>query len=238
MEYYYTPESNIDLNNNTLFLEDFEYKHLVKVLRKKEGDLLKITDGLRNIFDCRIVNISKGRIICDILEKHFNLYEPEAYLKLFIAPLRNNTRFEFAVEKAVELGVSCIQPVITEFTINKSSFSKNKLERISKIIVSAMGQSQRCLLPGFENIISFDDMLESTKSAPNKVVMYEYAQSTEKSGIDKQKKEINLLIGPEGGFSKQEINKLVNSNWQMHSLGDRKIRSETAAIVSVFELLK
>lgn len=238
MEYYYTPESNINPDNNTLFLEDFEYKHLAKVLRKKVGDLLKITDGLRNIFDCKIVNISKGRILCEILDKHFNLYEPEVNLKLFIAPLRNNTRFEFAIEKAVELGVCCIQPVITEFTINKSSFSKNKLERITKIIISAMGQSQRCLLPGFENVISFDNMFKSTNSAHNKVVMYEFAQSSEKPGIDKQQKEINLLIGPEGGFSKQEINKLVQNNWQTHSLGDRKIRSETAAIVSVFELLK
>ncbi|MBI5402631.1 MAG: 16S rRNA (uracil(1498)-N(3))-methyltransferase [Ignavibacteriae bacterium] len=238
MEYYYTPKSNIDLNNNTLFLEDFEYKHLVKVLRKKEGDLLKITDGLRNIFDCRIVNISKGKVICTIEKNYFNLFEPDVNLKLYIAPLRNNTRLEFALEKAVELGVSCIQPVITEFTVNKSSFSKNKMERISKIIVSAMGQSQRCLLPEFRNTISFGDMLKSTKNDINKIVMYEYALSTEKSKINREIKEINLLIGPEGGFSKQEINMLVSNNWQIHSLGERKMRSETAAIVSVFELLK
>lgn len=238
MEYYYTPKSNVNLKENTLFLEDFEYKHLVKVLRKKEGDLLKITDGLRNIFDCRIVNISKGKVICSILEKHFNLFEPDINLKLYLAPLRNNTRFEFALEKAVELGVTFIQPVITEFTVNKSSFSKNKMDRISKILISAMGQSQRCLLPEFGNAISFDDMLKTTKTVQNKVVMYEYADSSEKSGVDMLKKEICLLIGPEGGFSKQEINMLINNKWQTHSLGERKMRSETAAIVSVFELLK
>jgi 16S rRNA (uracil1498-N3)-methyltransferase len=238
MEYYYTPASKIDLQNNTLVIEDFEHKHLIKVLRKKIGDELKITDGLRNIFDCKILKLSGVNVVCEILNKSRNIYEPETNLKLYVAPLRNNSRFEFAIEKAVELGVGSIFSVFTEFTINKSSFSKNKLDRISKIIISAMGQSQRCYLPEFNNVISFDDMLKSTKNSPNKIVMYEYADSEEKSIIDKTKKEISLLIGPEGGFSKQEINKLINSNWQIHSLGERKIRAETATIVSIFELLK
>ncbi|MCX6164487.1 MAG: RsmE family RNA methyltransferase [Ignavibacteriae bacterium] len=164
MEYYYTPASNIDLQNNKLILNDFEHKHLIKVLRKKIGDLLKITDGQRNIFNCKIVKVSGDIVVCDILDKEYNLYEPNINLKLFIALLRNNTRFEFAIEKAVELGVNSIQPVITEYTINKSSFSKTKLDRISKIIISAMGQSQRCYLPGFDNAISFDDMIKFLES--------------------------------------------------------------------------
>ena len=238
MEYYYTKSANVDLDNDRLIVDGFEHKHLVKVLRKKAGDTLKITDGARNIYDCKIVKISEDKIICDILGKYFNLYEPEINLHLYIAPLRNSARFEFAVEKAVELGVGTINLLSTEFTINKSSFSGTKLERLSKIIISAMGQSQRCFLPELKNVDSFGEMLTSTKNAPNKIVMYEYADSTVKSGTDKSKKEISLLIGPEGGFSKQEINMLLNANWQMHSLGNRKIRSETAAIVSIFELVK
>jgi len=238
MEYYYTKPTNVDLQNNKLILDDIEHKHLVKVLRKKIGDKLNITDGLRNIFECKIVKITDNNILCEILNKKFNLYEPGKNLKLFIAPLKNISRFEFAIEKAVELGVNFIQPVITEFTINNSSFSKSKLERFNKIIISAMGQSQRCLLPDFNNVISFDDMLKSTKNELNKIVMYEYADADKKSEIDKTYNNIHLLIGPEGGFSKQEINKLLNANWQLHSLGDRKIRAETAAIVSIFELLK
>lgn len=238
MEYYYTHSSNIDLNSNTLILEDFEHKHLIKVLRKKAGDTIIITDGQRNIFDCRIVKIAGEKVICEILDKRYNLYESDINLKLFIAPLRNNTRFEFAIEKAVELGVSSIQPVITEFTVIKSSFSKTKLDRYSKIVISAMGQSQRCYLPTFENAMSFEEMVKSTKDSQNKIVMYEYAESNKKSLIDKNKKEISLLIGPEGGFSKKEIGVLIKNNWQIHSLGDRKIRAETATIVSIFELLK
>lgn len=238
MEYYYTPASNVDLKNKKLILEDFEHKHLVKVLRKKKGDEVKITDGQRNIFNCKIVKIADDSVICEILDVEHNLFEPDIKLKLFLAPLRNNSRFEYAIEKAVELGVDSIQPVITEFTVNKSSFSKSKLERYSKIIISAMGQSQRCFLPTFNNVITFDEMIKSTKNSPNKIVMYEYADTSSKSLVDKSKKEISLLIGPEGGFSKREMDVLIKNNWQIHSLGDRKIRSETAVIVSVFELLK
>jgi 16S rRNA (uracil1498-N3)-methyltransferase len=238
MEYYYTKPTNVDLQNNKLILDDIEHKHLAKVLRKKIGDKLNITDGLRNIFECKIVKITEKYILCDIIDTKFNLYENDINLILYIAPLKNNSRFEFAIEKAVELGASSIQPVITEFTISKSSFSKNKLERFNKIIISAMGQSQRCLLPVFNNVISFDDMLKSTKNELNKIVMYEHAGSEVKSSLDNTKNEISLLIGPEGGFSKQEINMLINAKWQLHSLGNRKIRAETAAIVSIFELLK
>lgn len=238
MEYYYTLPENVDIDNNIIKITDFEHKHLIKVLRKKKGDKLKITDGQRNIFECKIVKVTKDCIFCDILDKMYNLYEPNVKLKLYIAPLKNNTRFEFAIEKAVELGVYSIHPVITEFTVNKSSLSKAKLDRIKKIIISAMGQSQRCYLPVMENIIKFDEMLELTESSSNKIVMYEFSESSKKSIIDKNKKEISLLIGPEGGFSKSEINKLLKNNWQEHSLGERKIRAETATIVSVFELLK
>jgi 16S rRNA (uracil1498-N3)-methyltransferase len=238
MEYYYTPATNIDLKNNRLEIRDFEYKHLIKVLRKKTGDNIKITDGKRNIFDCRIVKISDDCAICEILGKEYNLYEPEINLKLFISPLRNNARFEFAIEKAVELGVSSIHPVVTEFSVVKSSFSNTKLDRYRKIIISAMGQSQRCVLPHFENAISFEDMIKDSKQSPNKVVMFEYADVSSKSFIDNSKKEISLFIGPEGGFSKREMDVLKQNNWQVHSLGERKIRSETAVIVSVFELLK
>lgn len=238
MEYYFTPVTNIDLKNGKLVLEGSEHRHLAKVLRKKAGDRLNITDGKRSIYDCRIVKIAGDRMICEILGSEYNLYEPELNLKLYIAPLRNSSRFEFAIEKAVELGASVIQPVITEFTVNKSSFSKTKAERYKKIIISAMGQSQRCFLPEFENVISFKDMITSTRNSHNKIVMYEYADSGEKSEIDRSKKEISLLIGPEGGFSKQEIGTLKQNRWQIHSLGERKIRAETAVIVSIFELLK
>ena len=129
MEYYFTEEKNVDVTNSRLIVDGFEYKHLVRVLRKKLLDNLIITDGNRNIYQCKIVNITKSEIVCDILSKDYNLYEPELKLHLFVSPLRNSERFEFLIEKVVELGVFEIYPVVSKHTVVSNRFSETK-ERI------------------------------------------------------------------------------------------------------------
>ncbi|HMQ67849.1 MAG TPA: RsmE family RNA methyltransferase [Ignavibacteria bacterium] len=243
MEYYYTPKKNIDEEKESLIIDDFEYKHLAKVLRKKNGDQITITDGCRNIYHCEISYIDSKNITCKILKKEFNKFEPGLDLVLCIAPLRNMDRLEFAIEKAVELGVYCIQPVTTEFTINKNILSDSKIRRINKIIIGAMGQSQRCLLPEFQKEISLNELADKTLTETNKIVMYESSNpenDLKQTSIKIARKENNkcyLLIGPEGGFSKKEIELLEKNNWKICSLGERKLRAETAAIVSVFNII-
>ena len=162
MEYYFTKKGNVNPEKSELIVDDFEYKHLVKVLRKSTGDEITITDGERNIYSCIIKEIEKSRIICAIQKTNYNLYELTVDIRLFLSPLRNLSRFEFAVEKAVELGVNSIHPVITEHTVNKNIFSSSKTERLRKIIIGAMGQSQRCLLPKLYEPVTFEKMIENT----------------------------------------------------------------------------
>ena len=237
MEYYYTPKSKVNTASKELVIDGFEYKHLAKVLRKKVGDEVEITDGELNIYKCRITGIDKEKIKCSIEHTDFDLYEPKIRLSLYIAPLKNSSRFEFAIEKAVELGVHSIHPVITENTVNKSGFNETKLRRLHRIIISAMGQSQRCYLPGLSNAVSFDEMLDNTVNLPNKVVMYEFSESGNKYKLDNDSNDLALLVGPEGGFSTNEIEKLTETGWQASSLGERKLRAETAVIVSIYEML-
>lgn len=237
MEYYYTPPEKVSPEGNKLEIDEFEYRHLVKVLRKREGDVITVTDGQLNIYECIITGIYKDKLTCDIREKKRNLYEPATHISLFLSPLRNSDRFEFAVEKAVELGAYSIHPVISEHTVNKTALSGNKLERLRKIIIGAMGQSQRCLLPVLHETVTFDEMLAGTGSFDDRIVMYEFAEGSRRYE-HKPRQKVALLIGPEGGFSKTEIEKLKNNNWQVLSLGERKLRAETAAIVSVFDILK
>ncbi|MEO8665640.1 MAG: RsmE family RNA methyltransferase [Ignavibacteria bacterium] len=236
MEYYYTPGKNVDAEKNNLVIDDFEFKHLTKVLRKRTGDSITVTDGERNIYHCKITSIDKDKLACDILSKEYDLYEPKARVTLYLSPLRNASRFEFAVEKAVELGVTAIKPLISEFTLNKVMLSSTKMERINKIIIGAMGQSQRCVLPSFQNAVTFNEMIGIEKEQKNKIVMYEMSEDTTElkfnGGTD-----VSLLIGPEGGFSKGEIDLLKKNNWQVRSLGSRKLRAETAAVVSVFDII-
>ncbi len=238
MEYYYTEQENIDIENKLLLIKDYEYRHLVKVLRKKKDDIINITDGLRNIYISKIVNIQKESIHCEIIETKHNLNEPKIKLRLFVTPLRNMDRFEFLVEKAVELGVYEIQPVISKYTIQQTSFSKAKMERLHKIMISAMGQSQRCYLPVLHNTLTLKEMITSSETYKYKYVYYEYAENKE-GIITKLDNEENICIftGPEGGFDKSEIQQLIKNDWQVRSLGERKLRAETAAIISVFENL-
>jgi 16S rRNA (uracil1498-N3)-methyltransferase len=237
MEYYFTEDKNVDIINSRLIIEGFEYKHLIRVLRKKLNDNLTITDGNRNIYKCIIVEITKTVIVCEILSKDYNLYEPELKVTLFVSPLRNSDRFEFLIEKVVELGVFEIIPVALKYTVVNGRFSETKMNRLRKIIVGAMGQSQRCYLPLLHNIVSFEELLEMTNEKLNKIVYYEHSHNTITTQKNNTTKEINILIGPEGGFDKDEIEKLLYNNWQVESLGERKLRTETAAIISVFEQL-
>jgi 16S rRNA (uracil1498-N3)-methyltransferase len=235
MEYYFTEEKNVDLLNSNLRIDGFEFSHLIRVLRKKANDELTITDGKRNIYHCKIVEITKTEINCEILSKDFDLNEPALRINLFVSPLRNSDRFEFLIEKVVELGIFEIYPVVSKYTVVKNSFSETKMSRLRKIVIAAMGQSQRCYLPFIHNTVSFEEMMKITDNKANKIVYYEHAGSNILSCEEKHNNELYILIGPEGGFEKKEIEILIDKNWQVASLGERKLRAETAAIISVFE---
>lgn len=235
MEFYYINPENVNTANQLIYVEGFEYRHIARVLRKKEGDKITFTDGNLNIYHCKIENVGKDKVLCKVESSDYNLSEHDTRMNLYIAPLKSSERFEFAIEKAVELGVYSIQPVQTEFTVSKGAFSENKLERLRKIILRAMCQSQRCYLPEIRNIISFGEMISLNDSVENKIAMYEF--SDDSSGVNYSSPEISLLIGPEGGFSEKEADLLQINKWLLKSLGSRKLRAETAAVISVFSLL-
>jgi 16S rRNA (uracil1498-N3)-methyltransferase len=175
MEYYYTEKKNIFTEQNLLIIDNFEFNHISKVLRKRAGDLITLTDGELGIYECKIDGIGKEKITCTILNKKFDIFEPKVNVHLFLCSLRSNERFEFAIEKAVELGVKSITPVFSERVINKSGFSSNKAKRINQIILSAMSQSQRCFKPVLHPEETFSEMLSKTIEAENKLAMYEFA---------------------------------------------------------------
>ncbi|HRE41574.1 MAG TPA: 16S rRNA (uracil(1498)-N(3))-methyltransferase [Ignavibacteria bacterium] len=237
MEYYITEKINIDLTNLKLKIIGDEFKHLSKVLRKKTGDEITVTDGLYNIYKCKITGISDSEIICDIIKIDSNLFEPEIKIKLFISRLKNSDRFEFAIEKCTELGVFDITPVITKYTELKDKLNETKLKRFSKIIRSAVSQSQRCYLPILNNSLTFKELLKVTENFSKKIVMYEFSDTDSRIEGDFKNDYICLLIGPEGGFSTEEIDELKKNNWSVKSLGERKLRAETASVVSVFQIL-
>jgi 16S rRNA (uracil1498-N3)-methyltransferase len=237
MEYYYTPKCNINETLGELIITGSEFKHLTRVLKKNITDKINVTDGELNIYSCLIKAINTKELICEILEKRYNTFEPKIKLTLGLSLLKNSDRYEFAVEKAVELGVSEIIPVITDYTINKSGLSDLKIQRLNSIALSAMKQSQRCFLPVVQRSMDFKELLKKADKYDVKILMYESAESQFKIENRNLKNNCLLLIGPEGGFSEREVSEMKNNNWMIHSLGDRKYRAETAAIISVYQII-
>jgi len=235
MEYYYTHKSNI--KDDELIIDEIEYEHLSKVLRKKSGDRITVTNGELGIFECIIKSFTNKKIYCIITEKKHDLYEPQINITLFLSLLKNQDRFEFAVEKAVEIGVKRIFAISTAHTVKSGILSNEKMKRIEKIIIRAMGQSMRCFLPSFYNTVLLNNINKITRDYDYKIVMYEHSDIKNRFDYFKQNSNIALLIGPEGGFSEKEITYLIDTGWATFSLGNRKLRSETAAIISLFEII-
>jgi len=237
MEYYYTEKKNIFPEQNLLIIDNFEFNHISKVLRKRAGDFITITDGELGVYECEIQGIGKEKITCTILNKKFDIFEPTQNVHLLICYLRNSERFEFAVEKAVELGVKSITPIFSERVINKSSFSVNKEKRLNQIVLSAMSQSQRCYKPLLNSPETFSEMVSKTNESENKLAMYEFADEKDTLKSFEKNSDIYLLTGPEGGFTDSEVDKLRNARWKVLSLGPRKFRAETAAIAAISKIL-
>lgn len=234
MEHYYTSKENVS-TESLLILGD-EAKHLVKVLRKKPGEEIYVTDGLGNLFKCSIDRFAKESIECKIIEKILTETEPAIKFMLYQSLLKNPDRFEFAIEKSVELGVREIQPIITEFVISKN---KDRTERWNSISLAAMKQSQRVYLPRVKHPMTFAEAITSCNS-DLKLIAHEKISDVG-IGISNLKTDKNnsvaLFIGPEGGFSDNEIESALLQGFKLLNLGKRKLRSETAAIYVIAKFM-
>lgn len=233
MEYYYTPKQYV--SSATLTIVDDEARHLGRVLRKQQGEEIFVTDGEGSVYRCKINSLKKELIDCIITEKIISLNEPKIKINLYQSLIKNPDRFEFAIEKAVELGVHTIHPVITEHVINKTT---NKTERWQAIALSAMKQSQRCVLPRIYEPVNFTDAIVSAKGEL-KLIADEKQNDSRIciADIKDSFSTIDIFIGPEGGFTPQEAELAISQGFKILSLGARKFRSETAAIYTIGKLL-
>ena len=230
MEYYYTDTENI--TEKVLRITGDEAHHLKNVMRKNKGNEIWVTNGEKFLYKTQIISAGKEDITCEILNTFYNVNEPSKKIHLYLALLKNPSRFEFAIEKSVEIGVNEITPLITEHVINKET---EKTERWQSIALSAMKQSQRCYLPKINRPVNFNEALK-IPGDNIKIIAHEKADDEYKF-VTESGNEISLFIGPEGGFSDDEIDKAKIHDFKLLNLGKRKLRSETAALVSLSRLL-
>lgn len=206
-----------------------ESRHIVKVLRKIAGDTIFITNGAGQLFTSEIINANEKKCLVNIISCKTETKPWDYYLHVAIAPTKLNDRFEWFVEKATEIGIDEITPIICEHSERRIL----KPERIEKIMHSAAKQSLKFYVPKLNPVISFNDFLN--QKFENQLFIA-HCEETAKKTLKSQLKpgiKTTILIGPEGDFSEREIKQSLDNNFIPVSLGESRLRTETAGIVAV-----
>ena len=225
MQLFYNSEINITLKEFSFDKE--ESKHIVKVLRKTEGDTLHVTNGLGDLFLTEIILASEKKCTVRIVTTETSP-PTNFYIHIAVAPTKMNDRLEWFLEKATEMGIHEITPIICD----RSERKIIKNERFDKIILSAMKQSLQSFLPKLNEPISFKDFINQQHDGN---LCIAHCLETEKKLLKntiKSKEKYTILIGPEGDFSEKEIQLALTNNYIPVSLGNTRLRTETAAIVA------
>lgn len=225
MQLFYNP--NIDETTDSFAFDKEESKHIIKVLRKKDGDILFVTNGLGLLFETEITLASDNKCTVKInaVEKKPT---PKFHLHLAVAPTKMNDRFEWFLEKATEIGIQEITPIICDRSERKVI---NK-ERFDKIILSAMKQCNEPFLPKLNEAISFKEFINQKNKGSLLIAHCEETDKKTLKSVLKTNEDITLLIGPEGDFSVKEIALALENNYIPVSLGKTRLRTETAAVVA------
>lgn len=223
MQLFYN--SQLDSNSSTFTLDRDESKHVFKVLRKNVGDSISITDGRGNLYKGTINHITSNR--CDLDIAFAKAYPPLPYdLHIAIAPTKMNDRMEWFLEKATEMGITRITPILCQH----SERNKINRERLNRIVVSAMKQSLQFHKPQLDELMSFEDFLKLELTGKKLIAHCEELEKIHLSETIKASENAIVLIGPEGDFSTQEIEMALHHEFQPVSLGNTRLRTETAGI--------
>lgn len=214
------------------FLSPEESLHCCKVLRKKEGDTILIADGKGYFHDAEIINANHKKTEVKITSSEFIEKSWNFNLHIAFAPTKNMDRIEWFAEKATEIGIDRFTPLLCQNSERKVF----KTERIQKILISAMKQSQKSFIPQIDELTPFDKFLETVPQDISSLSAFiAHCRDDEKNLLESSYSKGNdaiVLIGPEGDFSKQEINKALSANFLPISLGHSRLRTETAALFS------
>lgn len=231
MPRFFVNQENI--TQNIVTINNSDAKHIGRSLRMKIGE--NITVCCKGIeYECKLKDISDELVVCDIISQKPCENEPNVNVTLFQA-MPKSDKFDFIVQKAVELGVHKICPVITSRCISrpdKKSFAK-KQERFQKISLEAAKQSGRGIIPEILDIITFEECINQMKNFDNALMCYEKGGINLRNANLSENTNIAVLIGSEGGFSPEESQKALDNNVTLIGLGSRILRCETAPIAAL-----
>lgn len=220
-------EENLS-ESDELILSEESSRHIVQVLRMKEGEKVLITNGKGYTITAEIIFADKRKTKVKTIHKEFHERQtPKAVIAISL--IKNTSRFEWFIEKATEIGISTIIPLLCKRT-EKTHF---RSERIKSILISAMLQSKQAWLPELSDPIKINDLI---KNATYEQKFIAHCVEEEKKDLrdftnDKSASKI-ILIGPEGDFTEEEIQSAIQQNYIPVSLGETRLRTETAGMVA------
>jgi 16S rRNA (uracil1498-N3)-methyltransferase len=226
MQLFYLPT----LTEHSSILSGEEARHIIKVLRYKVGEHFLLTNGLGALAEVKITLIRKEELSFSIEKIEHHQHERHYYLHIAIAPTKNMDRMEWFVEKAIELGIDEISFLQCE----KSERKVLKTDRILKISESAMKQSLQWFMPKINDLLLFSEFIQkSWTDYDSKFIAHCDVGDKTLIAQLKAKHKILILIGPEGDFSKREIDLAIKQRFLALDLGASRLRTETAALASV-----
>lgn len=231
MHIFYTP----DISGKTFTLDETESKHCVRVLRLDKGDEITLVDGRGGFFTARIADANPKRCSVEVIDSKLNFGKREYQIHIAIAPTKNMDRIEWFLEKATEIGIDRVTPLLCRFSERKEV----KLDRLEKVMVSAMKQSLKAYLPKLDELTKFADFIRQPFEGQKFIAHCEEQHRELLKNAVKSGGDYLILIGPEGDFSSEEIELAINAGFLPVSLGDSRLRTETAGVVAchTFNLL-
>lgn len=225
MQLFYNP--HISEEDKSVSFSKDESRHIVKVLRKKEGDILQITNGKGWLFAAELTLTDIKHCSAKIIEQQKQ--KPRNFkLHIAIAPTKMNDRFEWFLEKATEIGIEEITPILCD----RSERKIIKTERFEKILQSAMKQSLHCYLPKLNPLTPFQKFINLDHSGQRFIAHCEDTDRTSLKLAIPRNEDVIIMIGPEGDFSVKEIETALLQNFIPVTLGNTRLRTETAAVVA------
>ena len=224
LPYFYEPA--ISILSPQFQLSEETSKHCIQVLRMKTGEQLQLTNGKGGLYTASISHEDKRHCMV-LVEKEELIPSPSKKISIAISLLKNASRFEWFLEKATEIGVSEIIPLIC----SRTEHTRFRFERMNQIVIAAMLQSQQSWLPTLHEPIKFSALVNDSKHVQKLIAHCEEEQKTSIQSLTNSNNTL-MLIGPEGDFTPQEINTALDHSFIPVTLGNTRLRTETAGIVA------
>jgi len=228
MQLFYAP----DLIGDRYTLPEQESKHCIRVLRMQTGDQINLTDGKGNMFLAELISEDPRHCEVKLVERQKEYGKRNYNIHVAIAPTKNINRFEWFLEKTTEIGIDEITPVICQ----RSERKVVKVERLSKVITAAMKQSVKAYHPQLHEATRFKDLLQTDFKGQKFIAYVEEGEHPLLQSVYTKGGDALILVGPEGDFSPEEVKIALTNGYKTVSLGDSRLRTETAGVVAVHSI--